>query len=255
MRFFKLQVYGNDFVLIDERDLKPENPSKLAQKLLERRFSVGGDGLLLVRKIDEREYSFRYFNPDGSEAEICGNALLSIGKYLDYRFKLKGKIRILTKAGWRWVNSGEKTEALMGKIEGNFKEVKLEDIRGFFTQEMGNPHFVLLGYIPDDPEFERLGRRIENHPFFPNRTNVNFARIETKVSIRARSWERGIGETLSCSSGAGSIFLIARNLKLVDKRVSVCFRGGVIEIEEREGEIIIKGSPQLVFEGKLIEYE
>jgi diaminopimelate epimerase len=256
IKYHKYQAVGNSFLLIEhpaQEDLLVSSISKV----LHPKFGLGGDGLLILKPSKIASVKMRYLNPDGSEAEICGNALRSIGFHLyltrgekgskvETKVGIKEVYLLKESGGWGWV------KVKLGRLDGKIEEYKAaEGYEGYYTKAPGNPHVVLFGKWPQDELFLRLGPEIELDPHFPNRTNVNFVEKVRVDLYRLRAWERGTGETLSCATGAASAFYIGRRKEFMPKRVTFCFKGGQLILSEEDGELTVEGWVQQVSQGFL----
>lgn len=255
--FEKYEACGNAFLIVEALRIPSHSPKEEAGWILDPKRGLGGDGFILLHPSSKADVMMQYFNPDGSEAEICGNALRSIGFYLFLKDR-KTVHRIETLAGvketevlkskgsWAWVKLN------LGKPRGGYVSYtpkKGKNYRGYFTRMPGNPHVVLFGQIPSDEEFLALGPLIERDPLFPERTNVNFVeRVEEGV-YRLRPWERGTGETLSCATGAASAFMIGLSEGWMKKEVKFIFKGGELLLKNLEGELMIEGWVHRVAKG------
>jgi len=247
--FHKLQSQGNDFVFIDEKDVKNVELNKLASRILDRHFGVGGDTLVIYNM----EHNFlRFFNPDGSEAEICGNALLAYGEFLRISQEQSGSVEVATKGKKAKIIFKEKIIVRFEIKDFKFEKITIflgkRKIQGYYTKGFGNPHFVLIN---PDVDFKKASE-IEKHNFFPEGTNVDFITINSRNEVIHRIWERGAGETLSCASGALSSFMIIYALGLVDEKVSFVSRGGILLVKKYENSVFLSGKPEYVFNGELI---
>jgi len=221
IKFAKLQATGNDFVLVDARGLK-ENWSALARAMCRRHFGVGADGLILLLKSQKADFAMRFFNPDGSESEACGNGLRCLARYLLQKGMAKGPL------------------------------IKVETLGGISFISMGNPHAV---YLQERPVVEfplaEVGQAVENHPLFPRRTNFEVARVTGAGRIEVRVWERGVGETLSCGSGACAVAVAAQLKGMSGREVRVRLPGGELLVEwGGVGEAFLSGPAELIFEGE-----
>jgi len=291
MKFSKLQAAGNDFILVDARNME-RDWAKLAQAMCQRHFGIGADGLILVQDSNIADLKMRIFNPDGSEAEVCGNGLRCFAKYAVEKgiaLTLEGRglgesdakrgnlcLAIETLSGIRKAKaymSGNKinrVEVNMGMpqfepelipIKG---QVDIIPILGYPLMlegrklalsllSMGNPHAVsFLSQPVADFPLSEVGPKVERHPMFPQRTNFEIARVLTKGKIEARVWERGVGETLACGSGACAIAVAAQLLNYVDNQVDIMLPGGVLTVSwDRVGEALLSGPVEEVFSGEL----
>ena len=276
MNFTKLQGAGNDFILV-EADKKPLNWPKLAIAMCHRHFGIGADGLLLL-SLDKTDLRMRMFNPDGSEAEACGNGLRCLVKYALNKGIIDSQApeaSVVTKSGVRKARlhiKGNTTFIQTGMGEPKFGAkdipVTLEDkpaepiLDYSLTIEdrklalsfvsMGNPHAVYFEKEPiADFPLLQLGPKVENHPMFPNRTNFEIARVLNRNQIEARVWERGVGETLACGSGACAIAIIAKLHGYTDNKVDIRLPGGTLGVEwNGAGEIFLSGPAEIVFSGE-----
>ena len=273
MRFWKMHGLGNDYILIDNRDEKigEEKLRLLAQKLCKRRFSIGADGLLLLYNSRVADVKMRIFNADGSEAEMCGNGIRCLAKYCyENSIVNREELRIETLAGikdvWLKVADGRVMAVTvdMGKPvferekipvlgEGKFidEEIKVDD--KYFRAtclSVGNPHCVI--FVDDVEKFpvERYGPKIEKHPIFPNRINVEFVQIVNRNLLRMRVWERGVGETLACGTGACASVVAGSILGKTSRECTVQLLGGELKIKYDENSgIFMTGSAETVYEG------
>ena len=275
MDFIKLQATGNDFVLIDARRMK-RDWSALAKAMCHRNFGVGADGLLLILPSKAADFYMRMFNPDGSEAEACGNGLRCAARYAKESGLARGAaIRIETPAGIKRLQTrGRKSiQVAMGKpilapsaipvIVGRtgaratapvidyplaIGKMKLK----ITCVSIGNPHAVCFLEQPvDDFPLAEVGPKVERHPMFPNRVNFEIVNVISQSKLRARVWERGAGETLSCGTGACAIAVAARLKKLTDNPVDIILPGGTLTVDwDGRGEVLLNGPAEVVFEGK-----
>lgn len=272
--FIKSQALGNDFIIfedIEERfNLRPETVAHLC----DRHFGVGADGLMVVRPSRHADFSMLFFNPDGSEAEICGNGIRCFASYLyNHGLTSKHAIRIETKGGPREVFllfKGEKLQATkvnMGRPTFKASDVPINTDKYEFVDDIlrvggsevkatclsvGNPHCVV--FVPDvaAAPVRKLGPRIEKLPIFPNRINVEFAQVMRPDEIRLRVWERGAGETLACGTGACAAVLAGVRNKLTSKKVKVDLPGGNLEVEWADDDLVYMiGSSEEVFRGEV----
>ncbi|MYE45693.1 MAG: diaminopimelate epimerase, partial [Chloroflexi bacterium] len=254
----------------------PGAGAALAGVVCPRHFGVGADGLIAVLPSDVADRRMRIFNPDGSEAEMCGNGIRCLVKFAldqDETLRSRGGLRVETLAGVL------DTEATLG-ADGTVDRVRVsmgaprfepEAIGALVEQappvldlpleaagqehrvtlvSMGNPHAVMFG---DDPveafDLERIGPAIEHHPLFANRTNVEIVRVRDRGAIEMRVWERGVGETLACGSGACAAVVAARLHGLADGEVAVSVPGGTLGIGwDGAGEVTLEGPAVKVFE-------
>ena len=240
MRFQKWHGLGNDFILI-EGSLK--NPNFLAKKLCDRHFGIGADGLVLILPSTKADYRMRIFNPDSSEAEMCGNAIRCVAKYIN-----KKSIRVETLAGIiepELLSNGQ-VKVNMGKPNhiGDFNQITAISI--------GNPHAVL--FVKNfDFDWQKKGREIENNiKLFPKKTNVEFVRVIDKNNLEVKVWERGAGATLACGTGACAAAFASFLKKKTNNKVNVYLPGGKLKIEIKDN-IYMTGPAIKGFEGEIRE--
>jgi len=276
MNFVKLQATGNDFVLIDARRMVKRDWSALAKALCHRHFGVGADGILLILPSKRSDLYMRMFNPDGSEAEACGNGLRCAGRYAIENGMVRGSaIKIETPAGMKTlrtqgkkgiqVNMGKpilKPPAIPVLVQRKGTSITTPVIDYPLTigkmnlkitcVSLGNPHTVcFLDQPVADFPLAETGPKVEHHPMFPNRVNFEVVNVISKKKLRARVWERGAGETLSCGTGACAIAVAAKLKGLRDNPVDIILPGGTLTIDwDGKGEVLLSGPAEVVFEGK-----
>lgn len=278
LTFTKMHGLGNDFVLIDSRDMDLSSRftmTELAKRLCDRRFGVGADQLLLLLNSNAADFKMKIFNADGSEVEMCGNGIRCLAKYVwDKGLSNKDTLKIDTLAGIiRPQRVGELVRVDMGeplleaeKIPVNIKAaapivdypLKVNDREFRITCiSMGNPHAVVFlnENIADFP-VTVYGPAIESHPLFPNKTNVEFVNVINRRELTMRVWERGAGETLACGTGASAVGAAAMVKGLTERRVTIHLRGGDLAIEWPEHDhIYMTGPATEVFEGRIANLE
>ena len=286
MKFSKLQATGNDFILIDT----PTGPGEgdwgaLARAMCDRHFGIGADGLILVQDSTIADLKMRIFNSDGSEAEVCGNGLRCFAKYVLEKgvigkMSLRAEqsnlsLTIETLSGVRMVkaymsgNKVNRVEVNMGLPQFQPEQIPVKvkvDIIPILDYplvidgkeltlsllSMGNPHAVsfLSRPIADFPLAD-IGPKVERHPMFPQRTNFGVARVLSREKIEARVWERGVGATLACGSGACAIVVAAQLLDYVEMQVDIMLPGGTLTVSwDRIGKVLLTGPVEEVFTGE-----
>jgi diaminopimelate epimerase len=273
MKFWKMQGLGNDYIVIDNRTEKisDKEAAELAQKLCERRFSVGADGLLLVSNSSSEDLKMRIFNADGSEAEMCGNGIRCFAKYCyENNIAKKNELTVETLAGikrtWLTVENDSVKSVMVDMGTPTLDRSNIPMLgRGTCVNEnlqvngeqykvtclsVGNPHCVIFVDASDDFPVERVGPKIENHSLFPKRTNVEFAQVLNRSELKVRVWERGCGETLACGTGACAAVTAGNLLRKVGNKVKVHLLGGDLEVQYAE-RLFLSGPAEKVFEGKL----
>ncbi|MFH1728095.1 MAG: diaminopimelate epimerase [Pseudomonadota bacterium] len=247
--FFKLQSNGNDFILFNCDELGDLDFSLLSKKLCQRQFSIGADGLIILDKIDDNSFEMKYFNNDGSEAEICGNALLSIGRYLYEKYSIQADVKIVTKAGERKILCGLTQKAFLAPINSSYREIIIGGDKGYFTKAIGNPHAVFFGRLPPNDKLLSIMERYACEACFLDGININFVHIIDQDNIEIKTWERGVGLTLSCVSGAASSFIIAHHLELIGDEITIHFENNSSKISIEDDMIVMHGKAELVYEG------
>lgn len=282
MKFTKMQGIGNDYVYINAIENKIKDPKDLAIKVSDRHFGIGSDGLILIDKSKKADFKMRIINPDGSEAEMCGNGIRCVGKYVyDKGLTAKKELDIETLAGIKHltliVEKGKvsKVTVDMGKpileeekipVKFYDKKIKnksfefvlidteIKDKKEYLTCiSMGNPHAVCFIKNVDDLNIEKYGKKIENDKRFPNKTNVEFVEVLDKNTIKMRVWERGVGETLACGTGSCASVCASILNDLTYRKVKVMLLGGTLEIEwnKDNNHIYMTGPAAITFEGNI----
>ncbi|RDY24888.1 diaminopimelate epimerase [Romboutsia maritimum] len=255
MKFWKLHGIGNDFIAIDGRihNIENSNYGKLAQKVCHRRFSVGADGLLVVKSSNNADIEMLYYNSDGSRASMCGNGIRCFAKFVyDNNIVKKEMFEIDTLDGIKIVEINtifEKANSIkvnMGKGSFFSKDIPIDTDKEIFINEsitiidkelkissmlMGVPHTVILVDNLNLNQIYKYGKEIEKNKIFLNGTNVNFVKIEDRSNISVYTWERGCGYTLGCGTGMTASAIILNYLKMVDKSVNVTSQGGTVKID------------------------
>ncbi|MES0489095.1 MAG: diaminopimelate epimerase [Leptospirales bacterium] len=278
MRFAKLEGLGNDYLFTEDI---PKNPSRAARLLCDRHYGIGADGLVLIMPPEnpEADVLIRIFNPDGSEAEMCGNALRCLGKYLYDRGKtskqdlmvetLKGIVPtvLMVRDGRVYRVKADMGEPILSRAQIPMQcapgeeekqvlneKVYLEGMETFeFTAvSLGNPHCVIWVDSVDDFDVAKYGPMIETYSLFPNRINVEFIQMLDEDVIKQRTWERGVGETLACGTGASASVVAGVLSGKIKRKSKVELLGGVLEIywSEKDNHVYMTGPCKDVFEGE-----
>ena len=271
MMFVKMHGNGNDFVLIDEFErviIPEEKKPTFVKAICNRRFGVGGDGAIFVQKSDVADGKFVFYNSDGSKAEMCGNGIRCFARYLvEKGYAKEGRIRVETLVGilnldvwfdgtwWVRVNMGRpKFGRDVPAVKDVWGEVFEIDGRRFdvYAVNMGVPHAVV--FVDDfNFDFYKVARTIRYSDLFPEGANVNFVRVIDRKRVFIRTYERGVeDETLSCGTGSCAVAVVGNRLGILDKRVEVQTKGGILKIDV-DDEIYMTGSATKVFEGKIFE--
>lgn len=269
--FTKMQGTGNDFIILNFLKEKLEFSYKLLVKFLcDRHFGVGADGVIILEKSEIADYKMRIFNQNGLEAEMCGNGIRCLAKYIyEKELMKKEEINIETLSGVKKVKleiEGEtviKVKVNMGcpvfdksKIPMIYKE-DAEKLRigslEFYPISVGNPHCVCFVEKIEKVDVKEYGKFVENYKYFPEGTNVEFVEIKNNNNIKVRVWERGVGETLSCGTGACASAVISNKYMGLENNICVELLGGKLDVEYNDEvkKIYLCGSAEFVFEGGL----
>ncbi len=266
LTFTKMTGIGNDYVYIDGFSQKVSQPSKLAIAMSNRNFGVGSDGLVLILPSRKADCRMRMFNSDGSEAEMCGNAIRCVAKFVhDRGLVRKRNLTVETACGIKpialTVQGGRMVSATveMGKpildpalipVSAKTNRIKLGGF-DWTCVSMGNPHAVtFVKSVADAPVLDK-GPVFEHASIFPRRCNIEFAEIVSRKRIKMRVWERGAGETLACGTGACATAVAAVLNGLTDRDVDVDLTGGTLHIawSETDGGVRMTGGAEFVFDG------
>ena len=277
IKFTKMHGLGNDYVYMDAIHQNIEKESSLAQFVSNRNFGIGSDGLILICKSEMADFKMRMFNADGSEAEMCGNGIRCVGKFVyDKGLTDKTEVTIETLAGVKTlqlnveqgkvktvkVDMGEPIltpkEIPVISEEEPVKNLKLKAKDKEFTftcVSMGNPHAITFVENTKEFDVETYGKILEVDKAFPNKTNVEFIEIVDKNHINMRVWERGAGETLACGTGACASVVACCLNGLTENKVNVELLGGILEIEwnKEDNHVYMTGPAVTVFEGELLD--
>lgn len=276
MRFTKMQAFGNDYVYIDAIHQELKNLPELARFVSDRHFAIGSDGMVLICPSEMGDFRMRMFNPDGTEGEMCGNALRSVGKYVyDHRLTDKTRLVIETLGGMQHLTLTV-TDGLVSNIRADIGEPRLDtgvipvntDMSEFIEQPVpvldktfhitavswGNPHCVMYVDSVADLDVEGYGRAIEHMTgLFPNKTNVTFAEFVRRDYIKIREWERGTGETIGCGTGCATAVVAGVLTGRTDRKVTVEQIGGplLIEWDKETSHVLMTGPSHTVFEAEI----
>ncbi len=276
--FVKMHGSGNDFVMVDQFSGANQftlSYPEAARKLCDRNFGIGADGLILVLPSAKADFQMRIFNPDGSEAEMCGNGIRCFAKLVfDKGYTKDAAFTVETLAGIRnplIVESGNPAtlvEVKMGEPRLDRSQIPMLGPEGRVVDEvldidvarlrvtcvnMGNPHCVT--FVDDVTAFdvETIGPFVEENRAFPEHTNAEFVEVISKDELKMRVWERGAGETLACGTGASASVVAAVLNGLTDRKVTVHLLGGNLLIDWRESDNVVKmtGPAEQVFTGQI----
>jgi diaminopimelate epimerase len=275
MKFTKMQGLGNDYIYVNCLEQTIENPSEVAKKISDRHFGIGSDGLVLILPSNIADFKMKMFNSDGSEAEMCGNAVRCVGKYVyDNGLTDKMTVNIETLSGIKVLAmTAEKGEVALVKVdmgEPILVPAKIPVIsqKDRFVSEpviigdevykvtcvsMGNPHAVT--YVKDVLTFpvETIGSKMEKNELFPRKVNSEFVQIVDRKTLKMRVWERGAGETLACGTGACAVLVASVLNDCSDRKATVKLLGGdlLIEWNENDNHVYMTGPAAKVFEGEI----
>ena len=280
MKFTKMQGCGNDYIYINgfTEHIPQEEKPELVRKISDRHFGIGGDGAIFINPSTEADFEMEMYNADGSRAEMCGNGIRCVGKYVyDHGLTDQTKIRVISCGQIKYlelflkdgkvdtvkVNMGapilaaeevpvisasgrEKEPIISEPIEVLGKEYKMTCV------SMGNPHAVVFIDDVDGFAIEKIGPHFETHERFPKKTNTEFVRVIDKSHVQMRVWERGTGETLACGTGCCATVVACILNGLTDNTVTVKLLGGEIEITwDREANLVYMTGPAVsVFDGE-----
>ena len=277
IKFTKMQGLGNDYVYIDAINQKIENESSLAKFVSNRHFGIGSDGLILICKSDIADFQMRMFNSDGSEAEMCGNGIRCVGKFVyDKGLTDKTTVKIETLAGIKTlvlntkdgkvetarvdmgepILEAEKIPVISKEQPVKNLELEAENKKFKFTcVSMGNPHAITIVENTKEFDVEKYGKILEVDKAFPKKANIECAQIIDKENIKMRVWERGAGETLACGTGACATAVACNLNGLTGRKVSIELLGGTLNIEwnEKDNHVYMTGPAVTVFDGELYE--
>jgi len=265
--FTKMQGLGNDFIVIDNTQGNVCLSCEEIRDLADRKFGVGFDQLLMVEPAISAGVDFQYtiFNSDGSEVSQCGNGARCFARYVVEKDLINSrKITVETRAGIMTleVNRDNTVRVNMGapvfepsrvpiSIQKLAKEYHVEGV-SMGALSMGNPHAVIIADSFNDSDIEVIGTKIQNADFFPQSANVGFMSIVNRAEIDLRVFERGVGETLACGSGAAAAVVHGQQMGLLDDVVTVHLTGGDALIEHcTDGDVYLSGPAEFVFEGAI----
>lgn len=256
MQFYKMQALGNDFVVFGSPAKSALPKDGFIRFICDRHYGVGADCAIFIGGSECADFFMHVYNPDGFEAEICGNALRCSAQYVAERgFFKKRSFVAETRSGVRTLKvNGENITAEIGTPH-ILNKGRL-DICGmslpYISVSLGNPHCVVFCSNLSNNDFFTLGPTIERHPYFPEGTNVEFAAISNGNKIAMRVWERGIGETLSCSTGSCACAAAAISEGFCENIIQVHQPGGIITVDTKNcGNMFISGSCKTVFKGNI----
>ncbi len=261
VHFVRSHGLGNDYLVVEPERLPVELTEDAIRLICDRNRGVGSDGILALTPSSVADFGLRILNPDGSEAEKSGNGIRIFAKYLhDHGHAALERFTIETRGGIVGVElhleAGRVTEVLaeMGRATfDDFDSIELDGRRVAVTSlSVGNPHCVVFVADLDSVDVRGLGPKIEHHPAFPNRTNVQFAQVVSRAEVRAEIWERGAGYTLASGSSSCAVAAAAQRAGLVDGNVTITMPGGQLAITiADDGQIRMLGPVEEICSGEL----
>lgn len=277
MKFSKMHGCGNDYIYIDgsREHIGQEDKPELVKRLSDRHFGVGGDGVIFINPAQEADFEMEMYNADGSRAEMCGNGIRCVAKYVyDKGLTEKKCITVVSAGQVKTLNMtihNKKVELVkvnMGEPELTAQKVPVISQREQVIDEpilvqgreyrmtcvsMGNPHAVVFVENVADLELEAIGPYFEQHECFPKRTNTEFVRVVDRHTVEMRVWERGTGETLACGTGASAVVVACILNGLTEEQVTVRLLGGELEIywDRKENFVYMTGPASFVFDGEI----
>ena len=277
--FSKMQATGNDFVVINcLNQYFNYNLGNLSNFLCNRNFGIGADGVIYVFRSNYADFKMRIFNKDGTEAEMCGNGIRVLGKFLyEKSLTTKTNLDIETLSGVKNITLMVENKTVISvKVNMGipyFEAVKIpvylpkdemtkkyhtisidfeNSVYKFDLVSMGNPHAVCFVEDLSKIDIEKLGSFVENYKFFPNKTNVEFVQVIDKNNLRVKVWERGVGKTISCGTGASACSVCAIMKNMTSKNLTVQLDGGRLHINyDEENGVTLTGGAEFCYEGRI----
>lgn len=275
MKFTKMEGIGNDYVYVDCTKEEITDPYRVAQIVSKRHFGIGSDGLILIKKSEIADFKMEIYNADGSQAEMCGNGIRCVAKYVyDKGLTNKTNISVETLAGIKYLeltvenNKVKKVKVDMGepileaeKIPVKAKESPVTNLKlkaadkefTFTCVSMGNPHAVTIIENVENFDVAKYGSLLEKNEAFPKKSNIEFIEILDRKNIKMRVWERGAGETLACGTGscAATVSCVLNNV--TENKINVHLLGGKLTIEwnKKNNHVYMTGPATTVFEGEI----
>ncbi|MCF6147840.1 MAG: diaminopimelate epimerase [Candidatus Kuenenia sp.] len=274
MKFTKMHGIGNDYVYVNCFHEAVKDPAGLAKKISDRHFGVGSDGLILILPSETADCRMRIFNADGSEAQMCGNGIRCVAKYVyDHKLVRKNPLKVETLAGIKTIELFTQNDCVYkARVNMGCPGLMRSEIPmvGTDTQvineslilgdgisfpitcvSMGNPHCVIFVDDLKQIDIEKKGKAIEHHNVFPERTNVHFVRVHTPKEVTMITWERGSGITLACGTGASAVCVAGVLNKRTERNLLAHLPGGNLELEWADDEnVYMTGTATEVFTGE-----
>jgi diaminopimelate epimerase len=279
MRFTKMHGLGNDYIYVNGFDEQVDDPAAVARAVSDRHFGIGADGLILILPSDKADCRMRMFNADGSEAQMCGNGIRCVAKYVyDHDIARRTALNVETLAGVLnldlFVADGvvDRVRVKMGEPRLQRAQIPMQGASGEVINEplpvngatfdvtavsMGNPHCVV--FVEDVASFDVAGwgPHFEHHAAFPEGVNTEFIQVRDRESFSMRVWERGSGETLACGTGASAAAVACHLTGRTDRRVTAHLLGGPLELEWQasDNQVLMTGPAVEVFSGEWQQQE
>ncbi len=267
--FTKMHGVGNDMIVFDCLKSQIANPSHTAKKLCNRHTGIGADQMILLLKSRKADFGMRTFNADGSEAEMCGNGIRCLARYVkDHKMTSKKELIIETNSGLKRIKfAGKNVEVDMGEPIMKGKEIPV-NLSGRIVNRplkteskefritclsVGNPHCVTFHDDLDELPLDRFGPMLETYSIFPKKVNASFVNVLSKKEIHVRVWERGAGATLGCGTAACASAVASVLNGYTDRKMTAVLPGGKLEIEwkQKDNHVYMKGPAEIVFKGEI----
>ncbi|HBN83880.1 MAG TPA: diaminopimelate epimerase [Clostridiales bacterium] len=275
MKFTKMHGAGNDYIYINCFEEKVNDPSKIAKFVSDRHFGIGSDGLVLIMPSSKADFRMRMFNSDGSEAEMCGNAIRCVGKYVyDHGLTDQKQLSIETLAGIKYLvlqtkdNKVDSVRVDMGEPILTPTDIPVKSNKELFVNQpvqvldrtfhvtcvsMGNPHAISYVENTDSFDLYKYGPAMETHRLYPRKINAEFVQVISPTVLKMRVWERGAGETLACGTGACAVLVASVLNKFSERKSDVILLGGTLTIEwdETTNRVFMTGPATEVYHGEI----
>ena len=264
IHFVKMHGLGNDYIYVDTEYNTIPDPSKASIAWSKPHTGIGSDGLILIGRSPEADFTMGIINADGLEGQMCGNASRCLGKYVYERgLTRKTTISMLTRAGIKMLYLDVDDNDTVQSVTVDLMEPVLEDPTQFLTQgeqlpdgvfvSIGNPNYVIFVDDVESIDLAKVGPGLEFHSRFPQRCNIEFAQVKGPNEIRMRVWERGSGITMACGTGACATLVAAALTGRTSRDATIKMDGGSLHIEWRESDnhIYMRGTATTVFEGDI----
>lgn len=274
LKFTKMEGIGNDYIYFDGIHQNVPMNKNFISHVSNRHFGIGSDGIIVILPSEQYDFQMRMFNIDGSEGKMCGNGIRCFAKFVyDHHLTDKTYLEIDTLAGVKklWLTIQDRKVSAV-KVDMGKPSLNVKDIPCLFEKEqmidepvmidgevyrltsvsMGNPHTVT--YVDDlDFDIKKIGPSFEKNAMFPESVNTEFVEVVNRQYLKMRVWERGSGETMACGTGACAVMYASYVNGLCDNHVQVELLGGILDIEYRDGMILMKGPARTTFEGIIDE--